>query len=169
MKAENINPFLEAVSETFENMLGCSVTTGEPSVDNEPESQNTADIIGLIGLSGTAQGIVAIRFPVTTALRVVGTMIGTEFKGVDSSIIDGVGELVNIIAGSAKTKLEGHKIALSLPSVLRGSLCRLNNLNNAVWLSLPFVCDLGEFNLMISFKPAVVPKKEGVNACANSR
>jgi len=80
-----------------------------------------------------------------------------------------MGELVNIIAGSAKTKFEGHSISLSLPTVIRGSIYKLSNLGNTVWLSLPFQSDFGEFSIMVSFKPTDAPKKEAVNAGANSR
>jgi chemotaxis protein CheX len=167
MKAENINPFIESVAETFENMLETTIETGAPVLNDD--TKGTPDIIGVIGLSGTAQGIVALKLPVKTALNVVGKMVGMEFRGVDSSIIDGVGELVNIIAGNAKAKFEGHAISLSLPTVVRGSIYRLNNLGDTVWLTIPFKSELGEFALSVSFRPAVVPEKEVAHAGAHSR
>jgi chemotaxis protein CheX len=167
MKAENINPFIESVSEVFRNMLENTVETGEPTVDMEDEG--VPDIIGVIGLSGTAQGIVALRLPVKTALAVVGKMVGSEFRGVDSSIIDGVGELVNIIAGNAKAKFKGHSISLSLPTVVRGSIYKLNNLSNTVWLTVPFDSVFGPFSVSVCFKPAVVSEKEDLHASAYSR
>ncbi len=167
MKAENINPFIESVSETFENMLECSVEAGGP-IPNE-EAEGTPDIIGVIGLSGTAQGIVALKLPVKTALTVIGKMIGVEITSIDSSIIDGVGELVNIIAGNAKAKYEGQAISLSLPTVVRGSIYKLTNLTNTVWLTVPFDSPLGNFSLSVCFKKAVQPEKEALHASANSR
>jgi len=168
MKVENINPFVESVAETFENMLDCTVVTKDPVVDKE--DQGNPDIIGLIGLSGTAQGIVALKLPVKTALAVVGKMAGMEIRGVDSSIIDGVGELVNIIAGNAKSKFEGHAIALSLPTVVRGSIYRMTNLGDTVWLTIPFESALGGFSLSVSFKAVEQSsKKEAVHASVSSR
>jgi chemotaxis protein CheX len=168
MKAENINPFVESVAETFENMLDCPVVTKKPIMDKD--ENGSPDIIGLIGLSGTAQGIVALRLPVKTALAVISRMVGVEFRGVDSSIIDGVGELVNIIAGNAKAKFQGHAIALSLPTVVRGSIYRLTNLGDTVWLTIPFESSLGEFSLSVCFKAGEQSsKKEAIHASANSR
>jgi chemotaxis protein CheX len=165
MKAENINPFIESVSEVFENMLESEVKMGDPSANVEEPS--TPDLIGVIGLSGTAQGIVALRLPVKTALNVIGKMVGTEFQSIDSSIIDGVGELVNIVAGNAKAKFRGQTISLSLPTVVRGSIYKLSNLSNTVWLTVPFNSELGSFSISVCFKLADVPKKEAMHASAS--
>lgn len=167
MKADNINPFIESVAETFENMLECSVETAGPVLSED--SEGSPDIIGVIGLSGTAQGIVALKLPVKTALTVIGKMIGVEIRGIDSSIIDGVGELVNIIAGNAKAKFKGHAISLSLPTVVRGSIYKLTNLSNTVWLTVPFKSALGNFSLSVCFKQAVQAEKEAVHASTDSR
>jgi chemotaxis protein CheX len=166
MKAENINPFIESVTETFENMLDVKVQMGKPEVSIT--DSGTPDIIGVIGLSGTAQGIVALTLPVQTALKVIGKLVGMEFKGVDSSIIDGVGELINIIAGNAKSKYDGHKISMSLPTVVRGSIHRMSKMENTVFLMVPFESELGDFSLMVTFRQVAVMEKEGENACVNS-
>jgi len=160
MQAEYINPFIESVSEVFENMLACKVSMGSAGIA-DPNSENP-DVIGIIGLSGDTKGTVVMRLPVTTALKAVGRMVDDNFRSVDSSVIDGVGELVNIIAGNAKRKL-GGKLSLSLPSVMRGDLCRLNNLKNVVWLELPFSSELGDFSVAVNLQPLPISQKEAKN------
>jgi len=167
MKAENVNPFIESVADVFTNMLDSTVETGTPVID--ADETGTPDIIGVIGLSGTAQGIVALRLPVKTALTMVGRMVGAEFRTVDSSIIDGVGELVNIIAGSAKAKFTGQNLSLSLPSGVRGSIYKLSNLGNTLWLTVPFKSPLGEFSLSVCLKPVAATEKEAAHAGIGSR
>jgi len=167
MKAENINPFIQSISEVFESMLDSKVAVKDLHLSAADEGH--PDIIGLIGLSGTAKGIVALKLPVPTALAIIGKMVGTGFKSVDSSVIDGVGELVNIIAGNAKAKFEGQSISLSLPTVVRGSIYRLQNLGEMVWLSLPFESELGEFSLEVSFKQMSTTKQEVAHASACGR
>lgn len=167
MKAENINPFIQSVTEVFENMLDCQVKMGNPGIAQE-EAKGPPDIIGVIGLSGTAQGAVAIKFPIKTALMVIGKMVGAEFRSVDSSIVDGVGEIVNIIAGNAKSKFPGHSITLSLPTVVRGTICSMSNLKNAVFMTVPFETELGGFSILVTLKPVVVPEKEAANARVSS-
>jgi len=168
MKVENINPFIESVIETYKNMLDCPVKVGKPIVTKDDDESD--DIIGVIGMTGTSKGIVAVKFPVKTALQSVGKMVGMEFKKIDPSIIDGVGELINIIAGNAKVKFEGQRISLSLPTVVRGNMYKLNNLTGAVFLTLPFSSEVGDFELLVSFKSAdeSAVKKEAVHASANS-
>ena len=123
MNVEHINPFIESVSELFESMLECSVSAGETEISKD--KQDSPDIIGLIGLSGTAKGIIALKFPPETALKVISKMVGMKFRSIDPTVIDGVGELINIIAGNAKKKFQGHSISLSLPTVVRGSIYKL--------------------------------------------
>lgn len=168
MNAETINPFIESVTEVFDNMLECQLSTGDLRVaQSQPGGP---DVIGMIGLSGTAKAIVALRVPVKTALAVVGKMVGTTFKSVDASIIDGIAELVNIVAGNAKSKFEGHSLSLSLPSVVRGDICRLSSQSDAQWLEVPFECDLGSFSLVVSMKiESVADKKEARHESVNSR
>ena len=168
MKVEHINPFIASVIETFENMLACQVKVGKPIVTRDDDGSD--DIIGVIGMTGTSKGIVAVKFPVPTALKSVGKMVGMEFKNIDPSIIDGVGELINIIAGNAKVKFQGQRISLSLPTVVRGNMYKLNNLTGAVFVTLPFSSEVGDFELLVSFKSAEKPidKKEAAHAGANS-
>jgi len=167
MKAEHINPFIMSVRELFESMLECDVKIGPPAI--AVDDKGPPDIIGVIGLSGTAQGTVALKLPVQTALKIIGRMVGTDFKSVDSSIIDGIGELVNIIAGNAKAKFTGHKISVSLPTVVRGNICTLNNLENTVYLAVPFETELGGFSLLLTFRTVGRTKKEAIHAGVNSR
>ncbi len=150
MDAITIDPIIEAIKEFFESMLGCPVQKGNPG----PAflSAPCSDIIGVIGLSGTAQGIVALRLPEPTALAIIGRMVGSTFNEVDSEIIDGVGELVNITAGIAKGKFKGHSISISLPIVVRGDICRLTNIQDDVWVEVPYDSSLGKFSLIVTLK-----------------
>jgi len=151
MKAEYINPFIESVYNLFEMMLGCSVERGEPGLSKG--DANPRDITALIGLSGTVKGTVALGFPVETALKMVSRLLGMEIKTVDETIIDGVGELVNIVAGGAKAKFSefhGPPINLSIPTIVRGSNYTVNYPSGSTWLEIPFESDLGDFNLRVT-------------------
>ena len=161
MDAVTINPFIESINDLFERMLDCKVVLGRPS--RADFSIVSSDITGIIGLSGSVLGIVALRFPEKTACAVVGRMVGTEINTVDPSIIDGIGELVNIAAGGAKGKLEGHSIFVSLPTVTRGGIYRLRNMRDTVWMDVPFESELGEFSMIVTLKQSAEKKAEVVN------
>jgi len=165
MKAEYINPFILSVKETFFSMLDCEVTHGTPfPTDDDGKSDN---LIGIIGLSGTAQGNIAIKFPAKTAMTIVGSLVGSEFTEINSSVVDGVGELINIIAGNAKVKFEGHRISISLPTVLRGGIHKLTS-PAVSYLTIPFDSEKGDFEILVSFRPTMKEKEGAVHESAYS-
>ena len=157
MKAAYINPFIESVNELFEKMMNCSVSKCPVAVAKEPS--HPGEITSLIGLSGPAKGTVALAFPTPTALKMASQFLGEDLRFVNSDVIDAVSELVNIVAGNAKSKFAGVDeipIDLSLPNVIRGTGYRLDNLRNTIWVEIPFISDLGPFNLRVTFEK--IPK-----------
>lgn len=151
MKAEYINPFIDSVHNLFETMLAASVSRGTPDVTDG--NGNPRDITALIGLSGTVKGTVALAFPVKTALNLVSRLLGMNIDTVDDTVTDGLGELVNMVAGGAKAKfseLKGPPINLSLPTIVRGSSYTVNYPTGSMWLELPFESDLGVFYLRVT-------------------
>lgn len=153
MKVEYINPFVESVFELFNTMLEAKIERGKIGVTTA--SGNPRDIMALIGLSGPARGTVALSFPTGTAVHMVNRVLGTETRVVDDTTCDGVAEIVNIVAGSAKAKLTqggGTPIDLSLPTVVRGNDYKIDYPSQSVWLEVPFQSELGEFSLRVTFE-----------------
>ena len=167
MKADHINPFIISTYEVFESMLECDIKAGE--IRLQTDDQTSLDLIGIIGLSGSAQGTVALKFPVITALSVVGKIMGDKIKSVDVTVIDGIGELVNIIAGTAKANREGHSLSISLPTVVRGTLFNNNVGKKSDWIEVPFSGKLGDFSLAVTFKSNSTKKKERTLESTHSR
>lgn len=153
MKVEHINPFIESVYELFQTMFEGKAERGQIGVASG--GGNPRHIIALIGLSGPVRGTVALSFPTATALAMVGKILGSPVTVVDETVSDGVAEIVNIVAGSAKarmTKGEGKPLDLSLPTVVRGNSYTVEYPSQAVWLEVPFKSDLGEFSLRVTFE-----------------
>ena len=146
MKTTWVNPFVESVYSLCSTMLNCRVERGQlgPST---AKSATGGDITGLIGLSGMARGMVALSFPTTTARAMVGRLLSLSDGEVDDSVSDGVAELVNIVAGSAKAKFsdgDGSEIiSLGLPTVIRGGSQIVECPSRSSWLDVPFASDLG--------------------------
>ncbi len=118
MKAEYINPFLTAAVNVFQTMLHCPLMRGQPFVKGG--SQPEYDVSGLIGLSGAAKGTVVLSLCREAALMAAGAMLGERPEVVNAEVRDAIGELTNMIAGSAKAKLEHLALNVSLPSVITG-------------------------------------------------
>lgn len=153
MRAEFINPFIESVYDLFKTMLGCEARRGEVSLARSVSSGH--EVIALIGLSGIVRGTVALAFPARTALHMVNRLLGVETIGVNDEVLDAVAELVNIVAGGAKAKLNGETgtpISLSLPTVVQGKDYSVEYPSYAKWLDVPFTSELGPFTLRVIFE-----------------
>lgn len=153
MRAEFINPFIESVYDLFKTMLGCEARRGEISLARSVSSGH--EVIALIGLSGIVRGTVALAFPARTALHMVNRLLGVETIGVNDEVLDAVAELVNIVAGGAKAKLNGETgtpISLSLPTVVQGKDYTVEYPSYAKWLDVPFTSELGPFTLRVIFE-----------------
>lgn len=112
-------PFLEAVSELMHSMVGVECTLNSVSNTEIHESY----VSGIVTLSGNARGQVAVTFSREAGTELVARMLGLEAPEVDEDTLrDGIGEIANIIAGSAKGKLaeSGFELKLSLPSIVIG-------------------------------------------------
>jgi len=78
------------------------------------------DISAVIGFSGDIVGNCALRMSFATAQEAVTRLAGEPVREW-AAIADGVGELVNMIAGNAKAALDPYKMTLSFPEVIRGA------------------------------------------------
>jgi len=114
--------FVDAVAEFMQSMVGVECTI-DRAASAEPQD---AELWGVVTLSGTINGQVAVAFSREFGKRHVGQVMGMETSDVDEEILlDGVGEIANIIAGNANGKLSqmGFELKVSLPSAVTAA-CR---------------------------------------------
>jgi chemotaxis protein CheX len=153
MKAEYINPFITAVFELFSTMMGCEAKRGQIAIAKD--GAGSKEITALIGLGGQARGSVSISLPYETARGMVAQMLGVDGELEEDTLVDGVAELVNIVAGSAKAKFcqdGGTPLDLSLPTVIRGEGFQIDYPSKTVWIEVPFSSELGPFKVRVTFE-----------------
>jgi chemotaxis protein CheX len=150
MNVAYVNPFISSTIETFKTMLNVDAKPGAPMA--KTQSHPSHDISGVIGLSGDAQGSIALSFPKVVALKVVSGMLGSEIKIVGPELTDGIGELVNIVAGYAKKDLTAFKLSISLPNVIIGKDHVIISPSGTSGIIVPFTCPLGSFSVEVSLK-----------------
>jgi chemotaxis protein CheX len=97
MKAKYINPFLSASVNLFQDYLGLSLKPETPYVRKDPYDLDAVSAI--IGLAGETAGAVVLSFSRETAIKVVSILADKTYPALTNEVLDGVGELVNIIAG----------------------------------------------------------------------
>ena len=153
MKVEYINPFIEATYDLFSTMLASKAVRGNVAVAKD--QPNPQEMMGLIGLSGRARGMVALAFPTETALAMVNRLLSSDLQAPDDTVSDAIAEMVNIVAGGAKAKMnvDGRApIDLSLPTVVRGSSFNVEYPSSSVWIEVPFDSELGAFRLRVTLE-----------------
>jgi chemotaxis protein CheX len=147
-----INPFIEAVDSVFTTMLQVKPKRVGVKVSNG-EAKGTV-LTSLIGLSGQVSGVVALRFPPGTALKLAGRMLGSEITEINDEVTDAISEMVNMVAGSAKAKLDHDPpLELGLPTVVEGTGYKLKYPTRSVWLEVPFNSEAGDFSMEVTYNP----------------
>ncbi len=129
VKSEDLlQDFIDVTIEVLSTMACYDVQVdiveevGNNSNGADVDITNCMDITGILGFSGDRKGSLLLAFTEEIALATVGGMLGMEFSEMDSDVRDGVGELVNMIAGGAKTRLQlkGIDFELSIPNTIIG-------------------------------------------------
>lgn len=138
--------FIRAGHNVFNTMLRSPLTFGE--VTQGSSMRPDFDISGIIGLSGDLIGWVALSMPWSTAERCVQAFIGVEDMP-DEDVCDAIGELANMIAGSAKSEIEGKSISISCPSVVRGKELSVARPKSTPCVRIPCSSQLGDFELLL--------------------
>ncbi len=89
----------------------------------DSSSSQEIQIIASIGLAGSLNASLALAVNCQTACCLVSKMLGCQIERLNQDAIDGVAELVNILAGLAKTKFseKSYFLTLSLPTIITGS------------------------------------------------
>ncbi|MBN1759160.1 MAG: chemotaxis protein CheX [Chitinispirillaceae bacterium] len=150
MDVSYINPFIIATTSCFSTMMSTDIHPGDPSLKTHPYP--TYDISGVIGLSGSAQGSISLSFPLQDAENFVKLMLSNPPFISEEEMSDGVGEIVNIIAGNAKQHLTNFDLSISLPNVIIGKKHTLAGQSGSPTIVVPFSGDQGKFAMEVSLK-----------------
>ncbi len=154
MKAEFINPFLEATVNVLKTMAMITPKAGKPSLKGSSESKG--DVSGLIGLTGPAEGSLAVSFSESCALKIVENMLGESFSEMNGQVADAVGELTNMISGDARARLQkiGYDFTAAIPTVVSGKSHSIKHISSGgPTILLPFNTDSGDFYVEACFSP----------------
>jgi len=83
-------------------------------------------------------------------------MLGERPDTLDAEVVDAIGELTNMIAGSAKAQLEQFAMSLSLPNVILGKNHTVEFPRGVTPIGIPFDSDWGSICLDVGLceKPA---------------
>jgi len=116
-----IQPFIEGSEEVFRDMFNTKVAPGRAFFVSNDEFNTIWDLSGVIGLSGEANGAVALSIKEETAFKLTSTLTGKTYTTVEREVTDALGEIINIIIGNVKNVFEKkHRIKITIPSIIKG-------------------------------------------------
>lgn len=142
-----INPFLTATLNVLQIQAGVTAEAKKPRLKS-PEEELTGDVSGIIAIvSENFNGTVVISFPESTFLEIMTKMLGEPCTTLSKEIIDGAGEITNMIFGQAKITLneQGHGIKTAIPSVICGKDHSLSSHTKGPVVVIPFTGNSGDF------------------------
>jgi chemotaxis protein CheX len=160
MDVKFINAFVNSIAHVFKTMLAADVTVGKPALKNT--DLVSAEVSGIIGLSGEVQGSVVLSFGSAVACRVASKFAGTDLKIESPDFSDAIGELANMVAGGAKKDFIGYEASISLPSVIIGAGHKVLQSKACPFLVIPCETTLGRFNVEVAIVTARKPAMAGV-------
>lgn len=116
-----IEPFKETIPEVFSTMAYLEANLVEAYID--PNSLVYGEISASLSLTGSRRGILVITFSEKLARKMIARFIAMdENELTKTEVYDGAGEIINIIAGNAKARINDLKdhFDLSAPFVVSG-------------------------------------------------
>jgi len=111
---------ISAAKEIFSSMVMMDISVTEIMDEHGPLHDA---ITGMIGLTGTHKGVLAVHIPHSVAMAITSSFLMMDITEINADVHDAVGELANMIGGNVKNILseKGGDIDLSLPSTFSGS------------------------------------------------
>jgi len=145
MNVKFINPFLEGTIEVLKTMAFIEPRPGKPFLKKDNLAKG--DVSGIIGLTGSAKGSLALSFSEPCIVRIVASMLGEDIRELNGDVKDAVGEITNMVSGVARKKLEadGLSILAAIPTVVSGKNHSIVHVLGGPSIIIPFETDSGPF------------------------
>lgn len=132
-------------------MASTKVTYGKPFVEQKFSARG--EVAGVVGMvSNEYKATLTLSFPKPAILLILENMLGEKYTDITDEVFDAVGELTNMIYGSAKGTLNdlGYNFEMAIPTVIKGQFIMLQHSKSAT-LVIPFkLTNQTEFYIEIS-------------------
>lgn len=115
MNVKYINPFLDAVKNTFRTAIFLPLDIGVPRVKKSKRTTHATS--GFIKLSGDVTGCFAISLAQSTAIKIASALSHKKLEQLDGRCVNAIFRWVMMIAGEAKNLLDKENIKLFAPEL----------------------------------------------------
>lgn len=112
------------------------------------------DVSGVVGLSGEVSGTISVTFSRMCILKIVSKMFGEEIVEINDEVKDAVGEILNIVSGNGRQKLQGLGKTLKggIPTIITGKNHTISHITSKPIIAVPFNTENGDFTFEVCFE-----------------
>lgn len=145
-----VNPFIDSCIATLNEMCGVNdIQAKKPNLLSEEELD--IQISGTINVSSPFfKGTIALSFQSDVYEGIIAQMLEVDTNTIDLDTDDGAAEILNVIYGRSKVKLNGYGYRLErvIPKVMRGDKHKISKAKIPTLL-VPFQSQAGDFYIQI--------------------
>lgn len=150
MKAEFVNPFIQAGIEVLEQFVGGGAEHGQLAIRSAIFT--TQQISIAVGVSGEVRGQAIYGMSQVTATKIASAMMGAQQVTFDEMAVSAISELGNIISGNATMRLveSGFQCDITPPTVIRGINVEISTHIPALVVPLYTKCGKVDINVALT-------------------
>ena len=151
MDIKMINPFLAATLHVLKTMAQVDAKPGKPFLKKDDIA--IGDVSAIIGITGAAQGSMALIFTEQCTKDIASNLLGVPFTELNHEVRDAVGELTNMICGDARRRLavDGFVLQAGIPTIVGGRSHTITHIASGPCLAVPFTTSQGSFMVEVAF------------------
>lgn len=163
MDVKFINPFIYGTMDVMEKMVFIKPVAGRPYAKTDDTA--CGDISGIIGMTGDATGSLAMSFSEACIIGIVDKMLGETHTEMNRAVLDAVGELTNMISGSARKLMEKDdlKVFAAIPTIVFGRAHTVRHIIKGPSIVIPFQTEAGEFVIDVCLKSNIKYRPKEMN------
>lgn len=157
VRIEFINPFIAATVESLKTMVNTDCERVGLYAKKENQTTMAGDVSVMMSVFGSLSGTCVISMPRKVGIKLVGSMLMDDaIDDFDDDVIDGIGEIGNLIVGSAKSKITGTygtESSVSIPTIFTGKPHDVQHMKGVPCIGCVFNTPFGKFSVEVAVLP----------------
>ncbi len=152
INAEFVNPFLEAASAVFKQIMNVDLRRGKLVIKESPIP--SLDVSIIIGITGAVTGEVVYSMGFNMVVKIADILApGLSEEQIKNEYKDIIGELANMITGNAMNLFatSGKRIEITTPTVVEGKDFTITMIKQTT-LGINLYSPMGQLEMNIALK-----------------
>ena len=152
INAEYVNPFLEAASAVFKQLLNVDLRRGKLVIKDVPQPSH--DVAIIIGITGAVTGQVVFSMSLEMVGKIAKVLTpGLSDKDIANEWKDIVGEVANMSTGNAMNLFaySGKRVEMTTPTVIEGESFTITLIKQTT-LGINLYSPFGQLEMNVALK-----------------